>query len=85
MEAAVLAELRRIAQVDLDYQGPVEPGLRLKEDLQLDSMGMIVVAVGLENRFRIKLDEGDAGAILTVADLVRLVERRVAEAGSAPE
>jgi acyl carrier protein len=85
VEAAVLAELRRIAQVDLDYQGPVEPGLRLKEDLQLDSMGMIVVAVGLENRFRIKLDEGDAGAILTVADLVRLVERRVAEAGSAPE
>ena len=84
MEAAVLAELRRIARVDLDYQGPVEPGLRLKEDLQLDSMGMIVVAVGLENRFRIKLDEGDAGAILTVADLVKLVERRVAEAGSAP-
>ncbi len=84
MEAAVLAELRRIAQADLDYQGPVEPGLRLKEDLQLDSMGMIVVAVGLENCFRIKLDEGDAGTIVTVADLVRLVERRVAEAGSAP-
>jgi len=83
VESAVLAELRRIAQVDLEYQGPVEPALRLKEDLQLDSMAMIVVAVGLEDRFRVKLEEGDAGAIVTVADLVRLVERRVAEAGSA--
>jgi acyl carrier protein len=83
LEGSVLEELRRIARVDLDYQGPLEPQLRLKEDLQLDSMAMIVVAVGLENRFRVKLDEGDAGALLTVEDLVRLVTRRVDEAGSA--
>jgi acyl carrier protein len=80
VETQVLEELRRIARVELDYQGPLEPGLRLKEDLQLDSMAMIVLAVGLEDRFRVKLEEGDAGAIRTVADLVGLVERRVAEA-----
>jgi acyl carrier protein len=81
VETKVLEELRRIARVDLEYQGPVEPALRLKEDLQLDSMAMIVVAVGLENRFRVKLDEGDAGVIATVGDLVRLVQRRLTEAG----
>jgi acyl carrier protein len=82
VENQVLEELRRIAQTDLDYPGPVEPALRLKEDLHLDSMAMIVIAVGLENRFQVRLEEGDAGAIVTVGDLVRLVERRVAEAGA---
>jgi acyl carrier protein len=79
VETKVLEELRRIARVDLEYQGPVEPALRLKEDLQLDSMAMIIVAVGLENHFRVKLEEGDAGAIATVGDLVRLVQRRLTE------
>ena len=43
-------------------------------------MAMIIVAVGLENAFRVKLQEEDAGSIATVADLVKLVVRRVAEA-----
>jgi acyl carrier protein len=83
MQPQVLEELRRIARVDLDYAGTVELTQRLKEDLQLDSMAMIIVAVGLENRFRVKLNEGDAGAIVTVADLVKLVEKRVAQGSAA--
>jgi acyl carrier protein len=82
MTTPVLEELRRIARAELDYQGPVEPELRLKEDLQLDSMSMIVVAVGLEDRFRVKLAEEEAGAIITVGDLVRLVERQLRLAGA---
>lgn len=80
MQTQVLEELRRIARTDLEYEGTLELGQRLKEDLHLDSMAMIVVAVGLENRFRVKLDEGDAGAIVTVGDLVALVQRRLTEA-----
>ncbi len=33
-------------------------------------MGALVLAVGLEDRFRVKLAEGDAAAVVTVADLV---------------
>ena len=81
MEMSVLEELRRIARKDLEFEGAIEPALRLKEDLNLDSMAMIVVAVGLENRFRVKLAEEDAGELTTVADLIALVSRRVQEQG----
>ncbi len=46
-------------------------------------MGAIVLAVNLEDRFRVKLSDEDAGAVVTVGDLVDLVGRRVAEARAA--
>ena len=88
MEAAagdvsqVLAEIRRIAAEELELSRPPQPGDELIRDLQLDSMGLIVLAVGLENRFRVKLSEEDASHVVTVADLSALVLRRVAEAAA---
>lgn len=79
LDDEVLAELRSIAAKELEYEGPMEPSMSLSADLRLDSMAMIVVAVGLENRFRVRLEEEDAGALDTVGDLVALVCRRVAE------
>ncbi len=76
----VLEEIRRIARTDLEFTGDVIASSRLNEDLHLDSMAMIVVAVGLENRFRVKLQEEDAGQIGTVGDLIKLVVLRVGEA-----
>jgi acyl carrier protein len=78
-ENDVLEELRAIAARDLEVQIELNPSLRLHEDLQLDSMQMIIVAVGLENRFRVKLGEEDAPALKTVGDLCALVVRRVKE------
>jgi len=75
----VLEEIRRIARTDLEFSGDVTAAARLNEDLHLDSMAMIVVAVGLENRFRVKLQEEDGGQITTVGDLVKLVVQRVRE------
>ena len=80
LDVRVLEEIRRLARVELEYAGEVSLAQRLHEDLKLDSMAMIIVAVGLENAFRVKLQEEDAGSIATVADLVKLVVRRVAEA-----
>ena len=77
----VLAEIRRIATEELEWRGTVEPSHRLVGDLQLDSLGLMVMAVGLENRFRIKLSEEDAQDIQTVEDLTRLVASRAAEGG----
>ena len=75
----VLEEIRRIARHEVEFDGPVERKSALQSDLQLDSMSMVVVAVGLENRFRVRLHEEDAKAVVTVGDLVDLVCRRVGE------
>jgi acyl carrier protein len=79
----VLAEIRRVARGELEYAGEVLPTARLNEDLHLDSMSMIVMAVELENVFRVRLQEEDAAAIETVGDLVALVVQRVGEADAA--
>jgi acyl carrier protein len=77
----VLAEIRRIAREELEWKGTVEPEHDLLRDLQLDSLGLTVMAVGLENRFRICLSEEDAQGVRTVEDLARLVAERAAAPG----
>lgn len=79
LEVDVVAEIRRILGEELEWKGAVEPAHDLLKDLQLDSLGVTVLAVGLENRFRVRLSEEDAASVFTVADLARLVSRRVAE------
>jgi acyl carrier protein len=77
-ELAVLFEIRRIVSQELEWQGPVEPSQHLTRDLQLDSLGLTVLAVELENRFRIRLSMEDSVGVSTVGDLVRLVASRAA-------
>ena len=78
LEAEVVVEIRRILGEELEWTGSVEPTHELLKDLQLDSLGLTVLAVGLENRFRVKLSEEDAEGLSTVEDLARLVVSRVA-------
>ena len=78
--AQVLEEIRRIAAEELEWAGPVEPAHSLLGDLQLDSLGLTVLAVGLENRFRVKLSEEDGVGVATVGELAALVAARAAAA-----
>ena len=71
---------QKLAPPALVYSGDVSASAPLKERLPLASMALIVVAVGLETRFRVKLQEADAGEIHPVADLFTLVVKRVGEA-----
>ena len=80
-EVEVLESIRAIARAELEVERAVQPGDDLLADLGLDSLGLTVLAVGLENRFRVKLSQEDAVGIRTVSDLARLVARRT-EAGA---
>jgi acyl carrier protein len=81
LEVQVLEEIRRIFANELERAEPVELTHELLRELHVDSMAAIVLAVGLEDRFRIKLSEDDTVGVVTVADLVRRVCARVREAG----
>jgi acyl carrier protein len=80
LRAEILAEIRRVLSVELEVMEAVEPHHELARDLKVDSMGAIVLAVGLEDRFRVKLSDEDALTVVTIKDLVDLVERRSREA-----
>ena len=72
----VLAEIRRIAAEELGVAAAVEPHSDLLTDLQLDSVGILTVVVGLENRFRVVLEENDAARVRTAGELADLVVLR---------
>jgi acyl carrier protein len=75
-EAQVLESIRAIARSELEVDRSIQPQDDLLGDLGLDSLGLTVLAVGLENRFRVKLSQEDAVGVRTVADLAALVARR---------
>jgi acyl carrier protein len=81
--ADVIEEMKRIAERELELAGTIAADAQLVRDLGLDSLGLTVLAVGLENRFRVRLQEEDAEGIVTAGDLALLVVRRVREQGGA--
>ena len=74
----ILEGVARVAERHLDWEGELRPEMHLVEDLELDSLKLLTLAVEIENHFRICLDEEDETAIETVADLVQAIERKVA-------
>jgi len=72
----VLAEIRRVLRDELGLDRDPRPEDDLVTDLQLDSVGLVTLIVGLEDRFRIALAEEDAASVRTVGDLAALVAER---------
>jgi acyl carrier protein len=76
-DEAILAGILEVARVHLNWEGTLAPDMRLVEDLRLDSIRLLTLAVEVENRFRVLLDELDEGAIETVGDLVGVIRRKL--------
>lgn len=76
--AEILDALTTIFREHLDLNGDLRPGLRLVEDLGLDSIRLLTLVVEVENHFRICLEEGDEQGVVTVSDLAELVGARLA-------
>lgn len=71
----VLAGISEVARKHLGWEGRLAPELRLVEDLELDSLKMLTLALEVENHFRVCLDP-EAG-IETVGDLVAAIRERL--------
>lgn len=76
-EAEILAGIAEVARHHLGWEGSLALDMRLVEDLRLDSIRLLTLAVEVENRFCILLDELDEGAVETVGDLVSIVRRKL--------
>ena len=78
-DEAILDGVAEVARVHLGWEGELTPEMRLVEDLRLDSVRLLTLAMEVENRFRVRLDELDEGSIETVGDLVAVVRRRLGD------
>ena len=77
-EEEILDAIRTVAREHLEYEGPLAPDSRLVEELRLDSLRLLTLAVEVENRFRIRLEPEDEARLETVADLVATVRHKLA-------
>jgi acyl carrier protein len=77
----VASGLREIMAARLGL--PVEqlvPEARLVEDLGLDSLDAVELAISVERKFDIDVPEDELARLKTVADMVALVESRLPKA-----
>lgn len=56
------------------------PEARLVEDLGLDSLDAVELAISVERKFDIEVPEDELTKLKTVADMVALVESRIRQA-----
>ena len=75
----ILTQLRGVLRdvVDLESADTIRPETRLREDLHIDSLGMLDVVIGVEEAFALKLgsDINLFEKIATVGDAVTLIEQ----------
>jgi acyl carrier protein len=77
----VVEGLKEIMAARLGLQAEqIVPAARLVEDLGLDSLDAVELAIAVERKFNIEVPEEELTKLKTVSDMVALVERRVQEA-----
>ena len=76
-DAEILQGIEEIAHLHLHRSGRLAPEMELVEDLELDSLLLLTLAVEVENRFQICLDQQDEASIRTIGDLVGVVRRKL--------
>ncbi len=77
-DVEILRVISEVARTKLDLERELSVDMHLVEDLELDSIRLLTLAMEVEDHFEICLDEEDEETIVTVADLVGVVRRKLA-------
>jgi acyl carrier protein len=82
----ILETLRTLLRNEFDLNGiPLAPASRLVDDLDLDSIDAINMAVRLEQETGLSLKEEELRSVQTIQDVVDVVHRKLqAAAGTDP-
>lgn len=67
------ALMQRVLEENIDVSA-LTPQTRLKEDLGLNSIGMLYMALALEEEFGLTFRNEDLAQLHTVADVLRRIE-----------
>lgn len=67
------ALIDRVFEGDLDT-ATLTPASRLREDVGMSSIGMLYMAMSLEEEFGLTLNNDDFGRLLTVGDVIARIE-----------
>lgn len=79
----LLAHVVKVLRGPCGVPYPIAESSRLAEDLHLDSVGMLSLAVNLENHYRVRLPDNPAEPPQTVGDVVGLLAQAMERPGAA--
>ena len=82
IRAVALGVLKEIAP-EADLAG-LDPQASIREQIDLDSMDVLSVMVGLHRALGVEIPESDYGKLTTLADCVEYLAARVAEPRATP-
>jgi acyl carrier protein len=77
IRARVKKSIVAITNIGLDE---ISDNASYKDDLQLDSLTILEIAVDAEYQFQVKLSDDDLGEIRTVDDTVKMVQQYLSPA-----
>ncbi|MBL8018808.1 MAG: acyl carrier protein [Leptospirales bacterium] len=78
----ILELVRKVLSENCRVEKKVQLSDRLAEDLRLDSVGMLTMALEIENHYRMNLGDEPDRPPRTVADVVQLISIRLKEKGN---
>jgi len=76
-ELGILEQIECLAREHVGFRGELRRELRLVEDLELDSLRALTLAVEVENHFRFCIEPEIEARILTVGDLIDVIGAHV--------
>ncbi len=68
------ALLNQVFEGELD-ESLATPSARLREDLGMDSIGMLYMAMAIEEEFGVRLTSDDLQSLVTVENVIALLQR----------
>lgn len=71
----IMVGIAEVARTHLEWSGELRPDLRLVEDLELDSLKSLTLALEVENHFQVCLDQ--EGDLIRIADLVGAIRKQL--------
>jgi acyl carrier protein len=78
--AEVLSQIAEVGREHLGWRGTYSAETRLVEDLQLDSIRLLTLAIEIENRFRVRIEPDEEALVRTLGDLVTIVQGKLVDA-----
>lgn len=69
----ILGIVSELAERHLGCTGPITPDMDLVDDLHLDSLKLLTLAVQVENRFEVCFEPEEEAKIRSIADLVSMI------------
>lgn len=72
----ILEALREEIEEAVGRKVPFAEEAHLVDDLGLDSLDLLAVTIGLENRFELCLEPDDEAPLVRVGDVVAMLERK---------